>query len=54
MNQYYIIYERDEECGYVASAPGYPGLCCVWKTLQEAYKNICLAIKRMFGGYSRI
>lgn len=45
MNQYYIIYERDEECGYVASAPAIPGCVVCGKTLQEAYKNICLAIK---------
>lgn len=44
-NQYYIIYERDEECGYVASAPAIPGCVVYGKTLQEAYKNICLAIK---------
>ncbi|MEK7104998.1 MAG: type II toxin-antitoxin system HicB family antitoxin [Patescibacteria group bacterium] len=44
-NQYYIIYERDEKCGYIASAPAIHGCVVYGKTMQEAYKNICLAIK---------
>ncbi len=45
MNHYYIIYERDEKRGYIASAPSIPGCVVYGKNLKEAYKNICLAIK---------
>ncbi|MBI2052779.1 MAG: type II toxin-antitoxin system HicB family antitoxin [Candidatus Ryanbacteria bacterium] len=45
VNQYYIIYERDEKRGYIASAPAIPGCVVYGKTLQEAHKNIRLAIK---------
>ena len=44
-NQYYIIYERDEKNGYIASAPAIPGCVVYGKTLKEAYKNICSAIE---------
>ena len=44
-NQYYIIYERDEKKGYIASVPAIPGCVVYGKTLKEAYKNICSAIK---------
>lgn len=44
-NKYYIIYERDEKGGYVASAPAIPGCVVYGKTLQEAHKNIYFAIQ---------
>ena len=44
-DQYYIIYERDEKRGYVASAPAISGCVVYGKTLQEAHKNIQSAIK---------
>jgi len=44
-NQYYIIYERDEKRGYIASVPAIPGCVVYGKPLKEAYKNICSAIK---------
>ena len=44
-NQYYIIYECDEKRGYVASAPAIPGCVVYGETMQEAYKNIRMAIK---------
>ena len=44
-NQYYIIYERDEKKGYVASAPAIPGCAVYGKTLKEAHQNVRLAIK---------
>lgn len=43
--QYYIIYERDEKGGYVASAPAIHGCVVYGKTLKEAYSNIRFAIK---------
>ncbi len=43
--QYYIIYERDEKGGYIASAPAISGCVVHGKTLREAYVNICSAIK---------
>lgn len=45
INQYYIVYERDEKNRYIASVPAIPGCVVYGKTLKEAYKNICLAIK---------
>ena len=45
VNQYYIIYERDEKGGYIASAPAISGCVVYGKTLQKAHKNIGLAIK---------
>ncbi|MBI4692039.1 MAG: type II toxin-antitoxin system HicB family antitoxin [Candidatus Terrybacteria bacterium] len=44
-DQYYIIYERDEKKGYIASAPAIPGCVIYGKTLKEAHKNIYSAIK---------
>jgi len=44
-NQYYIIYERDEKRGYIASAPAIAGCVVYGRTLKEAYKNISSAIK---------
>ncbi len=44
-NQYYIIYERDEKNGYIASVPAIHGCVVYGKTLKEAYKNISHAIK---------
>lgn len=43
--QYYIIYEKDEEGGYIASAPAIPGCVVYGKTIKEAYMNACSAIK---------
>ena len=43
-DQYYIIYEKDGR-GYLASAPAIPGCIIYGKTLQEAYRNIIVAIK---------
>ncbi len=43
--QYYIIYEKDENKGYIASAPSIPGCVVHGKTLKEAHNNICSAIK---------
>ncbi|MBU3926011.1 type II toxin-antitoxin system HicB family antitoxin [Patescibacteria group bacterium] len=45
IDQYYIIYERDEKKGYIASAPAIRGCVVYGKTLKEAYKNINVAIK---------
>lgn len=45
INQYYVTYERDEKKGYIASVPAIAGCVVCGKTLQEAHKNICLAIK---------
>ena len=44
-NRYYIIYERDEKRGYVASVPAVPGCVVYGKTIKEAHKNIRFAIK---------
>jgi len=44
-NQYYVIYERDTMRGYIASVPAIPGCVVYGRTLQEAHKNIRLAIK---------
>ncbi len=44
-NQYYIIYDRDEKGGYIASAPAVPGCVVYGKTIKEAYSNIRSAIK---------
>lgn len=44
-SQYYIIYERDDAGGYVASAPAIPGCAIYGKTLREAHQNIRTAIK---------
>lgn len=43
--KYYISYERDENGGYIASAPAISGCAVYGKTLKEAYKNIQNAIK---------
>lgn len=43
--QYYIVYERDEKGGYIASAPAISGCVVYGKTLKEAHANICSAIK---------
>lgn len=43
INQYYIIYERDEKKGYIASAPAIPGCVVYGKTTKEAHRNIRLA-----------
>ena len=43
--QYYIIYERDEKGGYIASAPAISGCVVYGKTLREAYANIRSAIQ---------
>ncbi len=43
--QYYIIYEKDESGGYIASAPAIPGCVVYGKTLKEAHQNISSAIK---------
>ena len=42
--QYYVIYERDEDGGYVASSPAIPGCVVYGRTLKEAYNNIRSAI----------
>ena len=44
-SQYYIIYDRDEKGGYVASAPAIPGCAVYGKTIKEAHLNIRSAIK---------
>ena len=44
-DQYYIIYERDEAGGYIASAPAISGCAIYGKTLREAHQNIRWAIK---------
>jgi len=43
--KYYIIYERDENGGYIASAPAIPGCAIYGKTLKYAYRNIQSAIE---------
>lgn len=43
--QYYVIYERDEDGGYIASAPAISGCVVYGKTLKEAHNNIQSAIK---------
>ena len=43
--QYYIAYERDENGGYIASAPAIPGCTVYGKTLKQAYTNIVSAIQ---------
>lgn len=43
--QYYITYEKDEDGGYIASAPAIPGCVVFGKTLKEAHQNISSAIK---------
>ena len=45
IKQYYISYERDEDGGYIASAPAIPGCAVYGKTLKEAYLNIQNAIQ---------
>lgn len=45
INQYYIIYEKDEKGNIIASAPAVPGCVVQGKTLKSAYKNISIAIK---------
>lgn len=45
IDQYYIVYEKDEKGGYIASAPAIRGCVVYGKTLKEAYKNINMAIK---------
>ena len=45
VKQYYISYERGEKGGYIASAPSVPGCVVYGKTLKEAQKNTCSAIK---------
>lgn len=44
-SQYYIIYERDNKRGYIASVPAISGCVVYGKTLREAHKNIHAAIK---------
>lgn len=54
IKKYYISYERDENGGYIASAPAIPGCAVYGKTLKEAYLNIqnaiqeCLEVIREF------
>lgn len=43
--KYYISYERDEDGGYIASAPAISGCAVHGKTLKEAYENIQNAIQ---------
>lgn len=45
MPPYYIAYERDGKNGYIASAPALPGCVVYGKTIQEAYRNIRVAIQ---------
>lgn len=45
VQKYYIIYERDERGGYIASAPAIPGCVVYGKTLKKAYQNIQSAIE---------
>ena len=45
IKQYYISYERDENGGYIASAPAVPGCAVYGKTIKEAYVNIQNAIQ---------
>lgn len=45
MPSHYIAYERDSKNGYIASAPALPGCAAYGKTLQEAYRNIQVAIQ---------
>lgn len=45
IKQYYISYERDENGGYLASAPAISGCVVYGKTLKEAYENIQNAIQ---------
>lgn len=43
--QFYITYEKDDEGGYIASAPAIPGCVVYGRTLKEAYQNVQDAIK---------
>lgn len=43
--QFYIAYEKDEDGGYIASAPAITGCAVYGKTLKEAHQNIKAAIK---------
>ena len=43
--QYYITYERDENGGYIASAPSIAGCAVYGKTLKKAFDNICAAVE---------
>lgn len=43
--EYYIIYEQDEDGYYIASCPSIKGCVAAGKTLDEAYRNICEAIE---------
>lgn len=45
INKYYVSYERDEDGGYIASAPSISGCVVYGKTLKEAYENIQNAIQ---------
>ena len=45
IKQYYISYERNEDGGYIASAPAISGCVVFGKTLREAYLNIQDAIQ---------
>lgn len=45
ISQYYITYERDENGGYIATAPAISGCVIYGKTLREAHQNIRIAIK---------
>lgn len=45
MPSYYIAYEHAGTTGYIASAPALPGCVVYGKTLQEAYRNIQVAIQ---------
>lgn len=53
INQYYIIYERDEG-GYIASAPAIHGCAVYGKTIKQAHANVqsaikeCLEVRREF------
>jgi predicted RNase H-like HicB family nuclease len=44
MREYYVIYEQDEDNGYIASAPAISGCVVHGKTLRDAHKNIYAAI----------
>jgi predicted RNase H-like HicB family nuclease len=55
ISQYYIVYERDERGGYVASVPAVPGCAVYGKTLAVAHKRVqsaleeCLEVLEQFG-----
>ena len=45
LTQYYVAYERDENGGYIASAPAISGCVVRGATLKEAHDNIQDAIR---------